>query len=52
VKAVQAMLGRQSAAMTLDRYGYPFGDDLDAVAERLEKARQSAHCLISQHQMK
>lgn len=32
VKAVQKMLGHQSAAMTLDVYAGLFGDDLDAVA--------------------
>lgn len=35
VKAVQRMLGHASAAMTLDVYTGLFGDDLDAVAERL-----------------
>ena len=39
VKGVQAMLGHASAAMTLDRYGHLFGDELDAVADRLEAAR-------------
>ena len=31
--------GHASAAMTLDRYGHLFGDELDAVAERLDVAR-------------
>ena len=39
VKAVQQMLGHASAAMTLDVYAGLFGDDLDAVAERLDQAR-------------
>lgn len=39
VKAVQAMLGHSSATLTLDRYGHLFGDELDAVAERLDAAR-------------
>ena len=39
VKGVQRMLGHASAAMTLDRYGHLFGDELDAVAERLDVAR-------------
>jgi integrase len=44
VKAVQAMLGHASAAMTLDRYGHLFDDELDAVAARLDAAaRSSAH---------
>ena len=28
--------------VTLDRYGHPFGDELDAVAERLQLHRESA----------
>ena len=39
VKAVQRMLGHASAAMTLDVYAGLFGDDLDAVAERMDAAR-------------
>ena len=38
VKAVQRMLGHASAAMTLDVYAGLFGDDLDAVADRLDEA--------------
>lgn len=38
VKAVQRMLGHASAAMTLDVYAGLFGDDLDALAERLHDA--------------
>ena len=33
------MLGHASAAMTLDRYGHLFGDELDAVADRMDAAR-------------
>ena len=40
VKAVQSMLGHASAAMTLDRYSHVFDDVLDAVADRLDEARQ------------
>jgi hypothetical protein len=36
------MLGHASAAMTLDRYGHLFGDELDAVASRPDTARSSA----------
>ena len=36
VKAVQRMLGHASAAMTLDVYAGLFGDDLDAVAMKLD----------------
>jgi hypothetical protein len=32
------MLGHASAAMTLDVYAGLFGDDLDAVADRLDEA--------------
>ncbi|MEP6815405.1 MAG: site-specific integrase [Marmoricola sp.] len=42
VKAVQRMLGHASAAMTLDVYAGLFGDDLDAVAERLDVAASAA----------
>lgn len=42
IKGVQAMLGHASAAMTLDRYGHLLGDELDAVAERLEAARTAS----------
>lgn len=42
VKAVQRMLGHASAAMTLDVYAGLFGDDLDAVAERLDAAAARA----------
>lgn len=38
VKVVQLMLGHASAAMTLDVYAGLFGDDLDAVADRLDAA--------------
>jgi integrase len=38
VKAVQKMLGHASAAMTLDVYAGLFDDDLDGVAERLDRA--------------
>ncbi len=41
IKAVQRMLGHQSAAMTLDVYSGLFEDDLDKVAERLnDRARR------------
>jgi integrase len=38
VKVVQQMLGHASAAMTLDVYAGLFGDDLDALADRLDEA--------------
>jgi integrase len=40
VKAVQSMLGHASAAMTLDRYSHLFDDSLEAVADRLDQARE------------
>jgi integrase len=43
VKAVQQMLGHASAAMTLDVYAGLFGDDLDAVADRLDEAVKRVH---------
>jgi hypothetical protein len=42
VKAVQRMLGHASAAMTLDRYGDLFDDDLESVATRLDGLREAA----------
>jgi integrase len=39
IKGVQSRLGHASAAMTLDRYGHLFGDELDAVADRIDAAR-------------
>ncbi|MGK8487587.1 tyrosine-type recombinase/integrase [Nocardia asiatica] len=38
VKAVHKMLGHKSAAMTLDVHADLFDDDLDAVADRLDKS--------------
>ena len=37
-KGVQTMLGHKSAALTLDPYAGPFEDDLNNVAERLDRA--------------
>jgi integrase len=42
VKGVQAMLGHASATLSLDRYGHLFGDELDAVADRLERLPRPA----------
>lgn len=42
VKAIQAMLGHASAAMTLDVYAELFDDELDGVAERLDAAHRDA----------
>jgi integrase len=41
VKGVQSMLGHRSATQTLDRYAALFGDELDAVAERIDAARNA-----------
>jgi len=43
VKGVQSMLGHQSATQTLDRYAALWGDELDAVAERIDAARTAAN---------
>jgi integrase len=40
VKAVQRMLGHAKASMTLDTYADLFDEDLDEVADRLDKAIQ------------
>ena len=42
VKAVQTMLGHQSAALTLDTYADLLPDDLERVAEALDAAREAA----------
>ncbi|GAA4176340.1 tyrosine-type recombinase/integrase [Gryllotalpicola koreensis] len=42
VKALQRMLGHESAAMTLDVYADLFDDDLDKVADALERSRDEA----------
>lgn len=38
VKVLQNMLGHRSAALTLDRYGHLYPDDLDAVAHAIDAA--------------
>ncbi len=42
MKVVQQMLGHASAAMTLDVYAGLFGDDLEAVADSLDVAAETA----------
>jgi hypothetical protein len=42
VKGVQSILGHASATLTLDRYGHPFGDELDAVSDRIDVAARAA----------
>ncbi|MHA4853025.1 tyrosine-type recombinase/integrase [Rhodococcus sp. MSC1_016] len=37
IKTLQRMLGHASAALTLDRYGHLFDDDLGMVADKLDK---------------
>ena len=39
IKVLQEMLGHESAALTLDRYGHLYDDDLDAIADALEDLR-------------
>ena len=36
------MLGHRSATQTLDRYGHLYPSDLDALAERLDRAHTAA----------
>ena len=38
IKVVQRLLGHKTAALTLDRYGHLYGDDLDAVANAFDAA--------------
>jgi hypothetical protein len=40
--SARRMLGHASAAMTLDVYAGLFGDDLDAVADRLDATGRAA----------
>jgi integrase len=42
VKAVQKTLGHRSAVVTLDRYGHLWPDELEDLAERLDRARAAA----------
>jgi integrase len=42
VKAIQAQLGHATASVTLDRYGHLFPDELEHLADRLERARADA----------
>jgi hypothetical protein len=42
VKAVQRQLGRATASITLDTYGHLYGDEVEALAERLEWLRAAA----------
>lgn len=42
IKAVQRLLGHETASMTLDEYGHLFSDDLTAVAKALDAAAQTA----------
>jgi integrase len=37
VQAVQRQLGHATATMTLDLYGYFYDDDLDALADALDR---------------
>jgi integrase len=42
VKAVQAQLGHATASITLDTYGHLLPSEMEALAERLERARAAA----------
>jgi len=40
-KVVHRLLGHKTAALTLDRYGHLYGDDLDAVADAFDAAAKT-----------
>jgi integrase len=42
IKAVQRLLGHETASMTLDEYGHLYSDDLEQVAKQLDTASRSA----------
>ncbi|MET0834184.1 MAG: tyrosine-type recombinase/integrase, partial [Actinomycetota bacterium] len=42
IKAVQAQLGHASATVTLDRYGHLFPEELDHLADRLDRLHAQA----------
>ena len=42
VKAVQRQLGHATASITLDTYGHLYDDEVEALAERLERLRAAA----------
>jgi integrase len=42
IKAVQHHLGHKSASITLDRYGHLFPEELDHLADRLERLHAEA----------
>lgn len=47
IKAVQSMLGHRTATMTLDLYGHLFGDEMDALAGRLDAAAEAAFQMVA-----
>ena len=42
IKAVQRQLGHATASITLDTYGHLFPSEMEALADRLERARAAA----------
>ncbi len=42
IKALQKTLGHKSAALTLDRYGHLYPDELQGVADRLNSLHAAA----------
>ncbi|MGW0245381.1 tyrosine-type recombinase/integrase [Nocardia goodfellowii] len=50
VKVVQRMLGHKTATLTLDLYGHLFDDDLDPVADALNRAAGAAADLLRTEQ--
>jgi integrase len=49
IKTVQRQLGHASAAMTLDRYGHLYDDDLDALADALDVRHAEAAAPQTRH---
>ncbi|MGB0970081.1 MAG: hypothetical protein ACPGVG_03840 [Mycobacterium sp.] len=41
IKLVQRLLGRKTAVLTRDRYGYVYDEDLDEVADAFDAAAVS-----------
>jgi site-specific recombinase XerC len=44
INGVQAQLGHASEAVTLDRYGHLFPDELERLAERLDQVYMRISC--------
>jgi site-specific recombinase XerD len=47
IKAVQRMLGHAAVAMTLDRYGHLYEEDLETLADRMDSAYRDAASVVA-----